>query len=528
MDKNLSYTLSLKDLFSNKMKDAENATSRMDNKMSSLGSKLARFGAVVGVGALAKGIYDAGTNMDSLSVSLKTMLGNKKEADKLLADMITFAKTTPFQQDEVATAGKQLLAFGIEANKIIPTMTALGDVSSGLAQPIGEMAYLFGTIKTQGKAMTVDIRQFANRGVPIYEELAKVTGKSGVALQKFIEDGKVGFPEIEKAFQNMSGKGGKFFNLMGELSKTTGGQMSNLKDQLIGLAVTVFKLLQPAINAIIKGLQSLMGFITRNIDTIKTLSKVVMLLVGSFYIAKGILLATAIANGIMASSTLVVAANMGIATAAQYALNTAMAANPLGLVIAAIAVVILSVKELYNNLEILKGQFEAKASSATQSFFEGQIKQTRQLADEYERLGMSRKEAEGKAIATQSGKIDANMAKKFDRLKAGTLSKESFDIASNLASTAKKGLKGIFDKKGAGASTTSAGVGSLASKSSDTKTDGTEISGSKPQSLVIYITKLVESLNINTTNLKESSQRIREEVSKALLETVNDVNLIAR
>jgi hypothetical protein len=61
-----------------------------------------------------------------------------------------------------------------------------------------------------------------------------------------------------------------------------------------------------------------------------------------------------------------------------------------------------------------------------------------------------------------------------------------------------------------------------------TQGTGTEISGTKPQSLVINITKLVESLNINTTNLKESAQRIREEVSKALLETVNDINLIAK
>jgi hypothetical protein len=62
----------------------------------------------------------------------------------------------------------------------------------------------------------------------------------------------------------------------------------------------------------------------------------------------------------------------------------------------------------------------------------------------------------------------------------------------------------------------------------DSSTGGTEISGTKPQSIIINITKLVESLNINTTNLKDSANRIKEEVSKALLEAVNDVNMVAR
>lgn len=528
MDKNLQYTLSLKDLFSSKMKDAENATGRLDSKVNGLGSRLKTLAVGVGIGALAKGIYDAGTNMDSLSVSLKTMLGNKKEADKLLSDMITFAKTTPFQQDEVATAGKQLLAFGIEAKNIIPTMRALGDVSAGLNQPVGEIAYLFGTIKTQGKAMTVDIRQFANRGIPIYEELAKVTGKSGMALQKFIEEGKVGFPEIEKAFTNMSGKGGKFFNLMGELSQTTGGQMSNLKDQLIGLAVTAFKLLQPAINAIIKGLASLMGFIQRNIDTISFLVKTTLLLVGAFYAYKAIMTSIAILQGgKMLFSLISLTAGLQGTTVAQYALNTAMMANPIGLVIGAIALLVLQLKVLYDQYERIKGQFQKAETGIQSTYFKGVASEVNKLADSYERMGMSRKEAEGKAIGDVSGKIDAGMAKNFAKLKSGEITKEAFDYSAKVGATAKAGLKNIFNKPSL-ASSTNPSLSEVGTGGKSTSTGGTEISGTKPQSLVINITKLVESLNINTTNLKESADRIKEEVSKALLEAVNDVNLIAR
>jgi len=45
------------------------------------------------------------------------------------------------------------------------------------------------------------------------------------------------------------------------------------------------------------------------------------------------------------------------------------------------------------------------------------------------------------------------------------------------------------------------------------------------KNLTINIEKLVESLNINTTNLTESASRVREEITKVLLSATNDVNL---
>jgi hypothetical protein len=56
---------------------------------------------------------------------------------------------------------------------------------------------------------------------------------------------------------------------------------------------------------------------------------------------------------------------------------------------------------------------------------------------------------------------------------------------------------------------------------------GTEVTGRAPKNLYINITKLVEELNINTTNMQEGAGKIKEMVSKALLEAVNDVNLMS-
>ena len=49
-------------------------------------------------------------------------------------------------------------------------------------------------------------------------------------MRKLVESGQVGFPQIEKAFINMTSKGGKFSGMMEMQSKTTSGLFSTLKD----------------------------------------------------------------------------------------------------------------------------------------------------------------------------------------------------------------------------------------------------------------------------------------------------------
>nr|DAD88513.1 MAG TPA: UBA2-like domain protein [Podoviridae sp. cttxo15] len=48
----------------------------------------------------------------------------------MLQNLSDFAAKTPFELPEVRQNAKQLLAMGVSAENIIPTMKALGDVAS--------------------------------------------------------------------------------------------------------------------------------------------------------------------------------------------------------------------------------------------------------------------------------------------------------------------------------------------------------------------------------------------------------------
>jgi len=128
-------------------------------------------------------------DFEQTRIGLENMLGSADKARILLGKVSKFAAETPFEFPELAQATKQLVAFGFSAEDAFKTMTQLGDVSAAIGTPINDLAYLMGTLRTQGRAFTIDIRQFAQRGVPIYEYLAKVlkTNTKEITLRIYTE-----------------------------------------------------------------------------------------------------------------------------------------------------------------------------------------------------------------------------------------------------------------------------------------------------------------------------------------------------
>lgn len=167
-----------------------------------------------------------------LEVAFNTMLGSKEKANALMGQLVELAATTPFDLKGVASGAKQLLAYGLEADKVTDTMRRLGDIAAGLGLQIGDLAWLYGTTLTQGRMYTEDLNQFTGRGIPMIAELAKQFGVAESEVKQLVTDGKVGFPQVEQAIKNLTDEGGKFGGLMEAQSHTIIGQISNIKDSI--------------------------------------------------------------------------------------------------------------------------------------------------------------------------------------------------------------------------------------------------------------------------------------------------------
>lgn len=183
-----------------------------------------------GMGTLLQSIVQTRGQFQQLEIAFSTMLRSNSQAKKLMDELIVTAAKTPFDLQGIASTTKQMLAYGSTVDNVVDELVMLGNVASGVGAPLGDIAYLYGTLRTQGRAFTVDIRQFAGRGIPIYEELAKVLGVTKDEVSGLVTEGKVGFAEVEKAFQNMTSSSGIYYNLMQEQSKSLTGMISNLGD----------------------------------------------------------------------------------------------------------------------------------------------------------------------------------------------------------------------------------------------------------------------------------------------------------
>lgn len=203
------------------------------------------------VSRFTSGIFSAGIAVEQLGVAFETIIGNATKAKNLLEEIGVFARSTPFELPEVQAASRQLLAFGIESDRIIPTLRRLGDISAGLGIRLQELAFLYGQTRTQQTLYTQDINQFASRGVPIYEKLAEVLGTVPTEVKKIAAEGKIGFRELQLVIADLTDEGGQFFNLMEKQSQTIGGQISNLSDQFTRLNVSVFQAFQPLTGQVI-------------------------------------------------------------------------------------------------------------------------------------------------------------------------------------------------------------------------------------------------------------------------------------
>lgn len=204
------------------------------NFASGLTNTLGKIGmASIGVSALFNTMKSAlGTpfklsaNMESTSVAFETLTGSVEKSKKILGELKTFAKVTPFSDEEVFEAGKKFTAFGVEANKLIPTMTSMGNIASLLNIPFSEMADMVGRMKVGNIIQAEDLNQLQGRGIPAIEALSKVLQISTTDVKKYASAGRIEFKHLEAALTNLGNT--TFADGMEKQSKTLGGIWSNL------------------------------------------------------------------------------------------------------------------------------------------------------------------------------------------------------------------------------------------------------------------------------------------------------------
>lgn len=190
---------------------------------------------LIGLGKEAVRLAD---NLHRSEIAFGVMLGSGDKARAMLKDLQQFAATTPFEFPELIRAAQKMAAFGIEADKIVPTMRTVGDAVAGLgggSEMFDRIIRAMGQMDAKGKVSAQEMNQFAEAGINAWEAVAKALDITVADAMARAKAGNIDAATALTAIQAEMVT--KFGGMMAEQSKTIQGTLANLKDT-IGFIMT--------------------------------------------------------------------------------------------------------------------------------------------------------------------------------------------------------------------------------------------------------------------------------------------------
>ncbi|GAB3734926.1 hypothetical protein [Spirosoma lituiforme] len=541
----------------------------------SVGGMLTTAALVAGAGAMLQ----QGIGREQTQMAYEQFTRDPAIARDLIAKQNRFADVTPFTNEEVMGAGRSMLSYGFKANDIVHQESMVGDVAAGVQTNFGELAGVYGKLKSKGFADTSDIWQFADRGIPILDALSKSLGKSKEEILKMAETRQIKFTDIEKAFESMTSKGGMFEGMLDKMSKTTGGKLSTLMGTVQNKIGMLAESLNPIISLLLEVGSGLFAALDPVFNAIMNLFKAfepLFIAIGKLLELFGIggqqaglltvimqLLATAI-NGVawvvnllstaiqylvenpillfIASATLIIL-NLATITGwlvtligwigtafawvvalaeSFWAFSAAMLACPAVWIVAAIAAIVAGIMWLWDNVEGFRHAL-IKLWEVAKSVF-GSIGKAWNALMKGDFSGVGKAFADGikQGLANADVKIKADKASRA----AANVPKVPNAPAAKKPAMPKApgvggpGAPGGGDGKPGGKGKDKEGIGKSAGLEATT-------GGTKSTTITINLKSLVERININAGSVGEGVKDMEAQVTDAMLRVLNSSNSMA-
>ena len=210
------------------MLDAQGVARGLDGTLKGLQNTVVGLFAADKVTDFVHKVMDVRGEVEALQISFETLAGTTKGRE-LFGDIRSFAVNTPMMMQDLAKGAQTLLGFNIEAEKVMPILRQIGDISMGDAQKFNSLTLAFAQMSSTGKLMGQDLLQMINSGFNPLTVISEKTGKSIGQLKDEMSAGKITVEMVADAFETATAEGGKFHGMLEKQSKGLKGAMSNLE-----------------------------------------------------------------------------------------------------------------------------------------------------------------------------------------------------------------------------------------------------------------------------------------------------------
>lgn len=191
--------------------------------------KVAGGGATLVAGlAITKGMQRL-IGIENATAKLRGLGHDAKTVDTIMANALASVKGTSYGMEEAATTAASAVAAGIKpGQELTKYLTLTADAATIAGTSMDEMGAIINKVTTAGKAQADNLNQLADRGIPIFQWLAKEYGVSAEELSKMVRRGEVDSETFRKVIEdNIGGAAlesgnttqGAFKNMMASLGR---------------------------------------------------------------------------------------------------------------------------------------------------------------------------------------------------------------------------------------------------------------------------------------------------------------------
>lgn len=180
-----------------------------------------------------RSVIDFAINMEKAAVAFTRLLGSEERAKAFLSALEDLASVTPIQIEPLRDGAQQLLAMQFAAKDVIPILRVLTDTISatgGGNENLLQATRVLGKIKAVGKLQARELRSLATLNIPIYEILQE---ELELTKKEISNIGNLKIPAEQAVQAILQGMDKRFKGLAKMMSRTLGGLISTIKDNLL-------------------------------------------------------------------------------------------------------------------------------------------------------------------------------------------------------------------------------------------------------------------------------------------------------
>lgn len=314
------------------------------NDFGALGRAATAAFSTAALAGFAKEVVNVRGEIQALEQSFNVLAGAKGGA--LFEEIRRFAVETPMGMQELAKGAQTLLGFNIEAERVMPILRQIGDISMGDAQKFNSLTLAFAQMSSTGKLMGQDLLQMINAGFNPLSVIAEQTGKSVAQLKEEMSAGVISAEMVAGAFAAATSEGGKFNGMLEIQSKGIKGMVSNFEGAVEDVVNTIGEQTEGIITGVI-------GTATNLVQNYEKVGKAILDIAIAYGAYKAAVIALSVVENARYQAALVQMAGMtkmqvvmDVLRKKTEALNVAMAKNPYVLAGIAIAGLIFGIYKL--------------------------------------------------------------------------------------------------------------------------------------------------------------------------------------